>query len=217
MAPKKHVAAEPVKKSNKFRLVVFEGDFSDDSVSEIAQALTSALKPSAPLVMRQLQNGKPAGQLLPPEPEGDDEIEDEEQVIDAEVEETAGGETPAAPKTPRVTKPKVFKNPDFVELEWNGTGTPSVSLKDFAKQKDPKTKGRRYLVAALWLRDHAGHPSANIDQMYSCFRTAGWPVGFNDWRAPFDNLVYSKHMRKTGTGEFAITTLGEGLLQTPEA
>ena len=45
-APKRHVAAEPIKKSNKFRLVVFEGDFSDESVSEIAQALTSPLKPS---------------------------------------------------------------------------------------------------------------------------------------------------------------------------
>jgi len=216
MALKKPVA-EPAKKSNKFRLVVFEGDMSDGSVSEIAHALSAALRPTVPPLMHQLQNGKPAAQLTAPVEEIEERIEEVDEIIEVEPSEEAEGAAVVAPKAPRVSRPKVFKNPEFVELEWNGTGTPPVSLKDFAKQKDPKTKARRYLVATLWLRDHAGHASANIDQMYSCFRTAGWPIGFKDWRAPFDNLVYTKHMRKVGTGEFAITTLGEGLLQTPEA
>jgi hypothetical protein len=215
MAPKKTVI-EPVKKSNKFRLVVFEGDMSDGSVSEIAHALSTALRPTTPPLVRQFHNGQQPAQLISPEeqPEEQSKVEDPE-VLDATEEESAAeAETP---RSTRTSRQKTFKNPEFVELEWNGTDTPPVSLKDFAKQKDPKTKARRYLVATLWLRDHAGHASANIDQMYSCFRTAGWPIGFKDWRAPFDNLVYSKHMRKVGTGAFAITTLGEGLLQTPEA
>jgi hypothetical protein len=217
MAPKKQ-PLEAGKKSNKFRLVVFEGDFSDGSVSEIAQALTSALKPTAPPVIRQLSNGKPAGHPMPPDVYEELETEEGEEVIegdevDAAVEETAA----AAPKPSRNTRPKTYKNPQFVELEWNGTGTPPVSLKDFAKEKAPKTKARRYLVATLWLKEHGNPPSVNIDMMYSCFKTAGWPIGFKDWRAAFDNLVYSEHLRKVGTGEFAITTLGEGVLQTPEA
>jgi hypothetical protein len=216
MAPKKPIA-ETAKKSNKFRLVVFEGDFSDGSVSEIAQALTQALRPATPPAVRQLHNGKPAAQLIAPEPEGEEQVEEEEQVIDGEPGEGAEEEPVAAPKVPRVSRPKVFKNPDFVELEWNGTGTPPVSLKEFAIEKAPKSRNRKYLVAAYWLKEHAGRPNVNIDMMYSCFKTAGWSVGFKDWRAPFDNLTYSNHMRKVGVGEFTITTLGEGALQTPEA
>jgi hypothetical protein len=214
MAPKKPTAEE-AKKSNKFRLVVFEGDFSDGSISEIAQALTSALRPTTPPIMRQLYNGKPAGQILPPTQDDEDKAEEEDPVIGEDEQFEAEAE-PAA-KSSRVSRPKVFKNPDWVELPWNGTGDPPLSLREFAKQKAPTTKSRRYLVAAYWLKEHASHPNVNIDEMYSCFKTAGWSVGFKDWRQTFDNLVYSEHMRKVGTGEFTITTLGEGVLQEPEA
>ena len=213
----KRPVAEPAKKSNKFRFVVFEGDFSDGSVSELAQAITSALRPTAPPVVRQLHNGKPAAQLIAPEAEGEEQGVEGEELIDDELVEDAEETPVATPKAPRVPRPRVFKNPEFVELEWNGTGTPPVSLKDFANGKAPKSRNRKYLVAAYWLKEHAGRPNVNIDMMYSCFKTAGWSVGFKDWRAPFDNLTYSDHMRKVGTGEFTITTLGEGVLQTPEA
>lgn len=216
MALKKPVA-EPAKKSNKFRLVVFEGDMSDGSVSEIAHALSAALRPTTTPVVRQLQNGKPAAQLTAPEQETEERIEEDDEIIDVEPTEEAEEAPPVTPKAPRVSRPKVFKNPEFAELEWNGTGTPPVSLKDFANEKAPKSRNRKYLVATYWLKEHAGRPNVNIDMMYSCFKTAGWSVGFKDWRAPFDNLTYSDHMRKVGTGEFTITTLGEGVLQTPEA
>jgi len=215
MGPKKPVA-EPAKKSNKFRLVVFEGDMSDGSVSEIAHALSAALRPTTSPVVRQLHNGRPAAQLIAPEAEGEEQVE-EEEVVDSEPTEDAEETQVATPKVPRVPRPKVFKNPEFVELEWNGTGASPMSLKDFASGKAPKSRNRKYLVAAYWLKEHAGRPNVNIDMMYSCFKTAGWSVGFKDWRAPFDNLTYSDHMRKVGTGEFTITTLGEGVLQTPEA
>ena len=213
MAPKKAVP-EFVRKSNKFRLVVFEGDMSDGSVAEIAQALSAALRPTAPTVVRQLPNGRPAGQLLAPEAE--EEIQtDEVDILEGEEEHA---ETEAAePKLARPARTKTYKNPDFVELEWNGTGAPPLSLKDFAKTKAPKTKARKYLIATFWLKEHASCPSVNINMMYSCFKTVGWSVGFKDWRQTFDNLVHSEHLRKVGTGEFSITTLGEGTLQIPEA
>jgi len=216
MALKKPVA-EPAKKSNKFRLVVFEGDMSDGSVSEIAQALSVALRPTAPSLVRQLPNGKPAAQLIAPEAEAEPELEEESEALEAEVEEPDANAAADDSKPARTTRQKTFKNPEFVELDWNGTGTPPVSLKEFAYGKAPKSRNRKYLVAAYWLKEHAGRPNVNIDMMYSCFKTAGWSVGFKDWRAPFDNLTRSDHMRKVGTGEFTITTFGEGALQTPEA
>jgi hypothetical protein len=212
----KKVTVEPGKKPNKFRLVVFEGDFSDDSVSQIAQALTAALRPSTPSTPRQLSNGKSPAQFLPPDPEEDVSIDDEEQIVDGN-EDEAVAEERETDKSARAPRVKSYKNPDFVELAWNGTGDPPVSLKEFAKEKAPQSRNRKYLVASYWLKEHADHPNVNIDQIYSCFKTAGWSVGFKDWRAPFDNLARVKQIRKVGTGEFTITTLGEGALQTPEA
>src|SRR5580658_9334801 len=104
MAPKKS-ATEPAKKSNKFRLVVFEGDFIDGSFSEIAQALTSALRPTATPVVRHIQNGKPAAQLLAPGAEEDVQAEEEDADIEAGVEQP-DAEAEAAPRMPRVSRPK---------------------------------------------------------------------------------------------------------------
>ena len=216
MKPKKTVQ-EPEANSNKLKIFYFEGDLTDPGVSEIARAFISAVKPPVITEVRHIQNGKPASQLISPILAAEGEVSDENEVAEGtELDEAGETESAVAPKVARTTRQKMYKNPEFVELLWAGNGTPAISLKDFAKEKAPKTKQRRYLVATLWLRDHAGQPSANIDQMYSCFRTAGWPIGFKDWRAPFDSLTHSKHMRKIGTGEWTITTLGEGLLQTPE-
>ena len=83
------------------------------------------------------------------------------------------------------------------------------AFKLFAKEKAPTSRNRQYLVAALWLKENANSATVNVDKIYTCFKTAGWSVGFNDWRAPFDNLVYTEQMRKVTPGEFAINPLGE--------
>ncbi len=213
MATKK-TGQEPGKKSNKFRLVVFEGDFSDDSVSEIAQALTSALRPSVAPSYRQISNGKPPAQILPPS-EDDAEYEENagEQPEESEVLEAEA--STATPKAVKPSKPKKHKQPELVDLDWIGTGGPA--FKDFAKEKAPKSKSRKYLVAALWLKEYGGHPTVNADKIYSAFRAANWSVAFADWGQTFHNLVHSDHMRKgTNTGEFSITTVGEGLLEKAE-
>jgi hypothetical protein len=111
MATKKAVP-EQAKKSNRFRLVVFEGDFSDGSVSEIAQALTSALKPTVPVTMRQLPNGKPAGPILPPEAE-EDLQEENADVIEAESVDDSEVQVPAE-KAPKASRPKKTKPPVYL-------------------------------------------------------------------------------------------------------
>ena len=76
--------------------------------------------------MRQLQNGKPAAQLLSPDAE-DVQAEEEDAVIDVS-DEQPETEAEAEPNARRVSRPKVFKNPDWVELAWNGTGKPTVQI-----------------------------------------------------------------------------------------
>jgi len=210
----KRPVAELAKKSNKFRLVVFEGDLTDGSISELAQALTQAIRPTTPTGVRQLSNGKPAPKLIAPEANPEETPEDEEEgTIEGEPDE-ASEETPVAPKPQRAARPKP-KQPELVDLDWNGTGGPS--FKDFAKEKAPSSKNRKYLVAAFWLKEYGGHPTVNADKVYSAFRTAGWSVAFPDWSQPFRNLVHSDYMRKgANAGEYSITTVGEGMLEKPE-
>ena len=216
MAPKKG-APEPINKSNKFRLVVFEGDFSDGSVSEIAQALNQALRPSIPPMVRQLPNGKPQTQLLSPAAEEEIHTEEQDQGVIGHADEE-GGETPAASPSRPVrlpAKPRKHRQPELVDLDWNGTGGPT--FKEFAAQKAPKSKARKYLVAALWLKEYGGTLTVNADRAYSAFRAAGWSVAFSDWDQPFRNLVFSDQMRKGQTaGEYLITTVGQGALEEAE-
>lgn len=211
MALKKPVA-EPAKKSNKFRLVVFEGDFSDGSVSELAQAITSALRPTVPPVARQLHNGKPAAQLTAPETEGREPVEDDEEVVEVEVTEQTEN-APASPETPKTSRPKKPKPPEYLPdliTDING-------FKEFAKEKNPTSKNQQYLVAAYWLKRFGNTATVTADMVYTCYKTAPWPAGFNDWSQTFHNLVHAELMRKVGKGEFAINPTGEHQVESGNA
>jgi len=190
---------------------MLEADLSDGNLAELTQAITNALKPAAPTVRyinaptaKTLNNGSPEIQVL----------EDEDEPFEDSAEEPSEpiGSTSKAPKAPIKKK---FKQPEFVELDWIGTNGPN--FKDFAASKAPKSKNRKYLAAAFWLKEYGGSSTVNADKIYSCFKTAGWSVAFADWGQPFHNLVHSDQMRKAGNpGEFSITTVGEGALEKAE-
>jgi len=201
MAPKKPSESAP--RSNKIRFVLVEADISDGNLSELTQAITSALKPTIN-VARQLPASQPM-QVLPEAPESTPEQEDEAeegQVVTESQESTGGNGT--EPKAPRTRK---FKPPEYVPDLL--AGEKGAAFKEFAKEKAPDSKNAKYLVATYWLKDKGDSPTVNANKIYTCFKTAGWSTGFNDWAQPFHNLVYSEHLRKVGNGEFAINPLGE--------
>ena len=211
MALKKPVV-EPAKKSNKFRLVVFEGDMSDGSVSEIAHALSAALRPTTLPVVRQLHNGKAAAQLVAPEAEGEERAEEEEEVVDGEsTEETQ--EVPVAPETPKISRPKKPKPPEYLP----DLITDINAFKEFAREKNPTSKNQQYLVAAYWLKKFGNTATVTADMVYTLYKTAPWPAGFNDWSQTFHNLVHAELMRKVGKGEFAINPTGEHQVENGNA
>ena len=124
-------------------------------------------------------------------------------------------QTAAQSRAPKPATKKRFKQPEFVELDWDGTNGPT--FKEFAATKAPKSKNRKYLVATFWLKEFGGSPTVSADKDHSCFKTAGWSVAFADWGQTFRNLVHADQLRNTGTpGEFSITTVGEGTLQEAE-
>jgi hypothetical protein len=62
------------------------------------------------------------------------------------------------------------KNLDFV----NGA---TQSFGDFCEQKRPTSMKEKCLVSVYWLTRLAKNPSpATVDQVYTCFKQAGWPV-----------------------------------------
>ena len=185
----------------KVRVIEFELEGSNATVENSIRQLTTALTP---------RNG--SVKVLPPKAPNKElstastEVED---VIDAEVvdEETnvTDSETTSAKKAARVkSKPKP---PNYIHDLM--VGDQLKAFKEFAKEKAPTSRPKQYLVATYWLREHGGSPTVNADKIYTCFRNAPWPLGFTDWRAPFDSLVHTEHMRKVGVGEFAINPPGE--------
>ena len=162
-----------------------------------------------PPVIRQLPNGRPPAQFTAPEPE--DELQDEEDEPTELSEDESDEETaPVAPKATRVKKPKPPEYlPDLI--------ADTNAFKEFAKQKNPTSKSQQYLAAAYWLKKNANSPTVTADKIYTCFKTAPWPAGFNDWTQTFHNLVYDELMRRVGKGEFAINPTGEHQVETSNA
>lgn len=206
MAPKK---SDPVMRPNRVRFVLLEADLSDNNLSELTQAITQALKPAP----------APASRYLPPvtrtpptlNGNGADAEEMEEAVEGEEMQvEDQSAEAPP-PKTVRQPRKQKYAVPEF-KPDVDITGT-STSFKDFAAQQAPKSNSRRYLVAAIWMRDHGKKPSVNADVMYTCYRTASWPLVESDWDQAFRSLVQNDWMRRVSPGEYAITHVGEAALQ----
>ncbi len=198
MAPKKQ--GETLNRSNKIRFVLVEADISDGNLSELTQAITSALRPSVAPVRQITRTATPT---LPPAPNGAQDTE-EEELDEVVVEEPANGDLPDDSKP---AQKKTFKVPEYLpELV---AGEKGKAFKEFAAEKAPSSKKKKYLVATYWLKEHGDSPTVNANKIYTCFKTAGWSTGFNDWNQTFHNLVHSEHLRKVGSGEFAINPLGE--------
>lgn len=202
MAPKK--PGESTTRSNKIRFVLVEADISDGNLSELTNAISSALKPSIISVHRQLP-ARPVAQVLSESNEAvpSSQVEEDETEADTETQENVNGNG-AEPKPSRAKK---FKSPDYLPDLF--AGDKGVAFREFAKEKAPSSKNAKYLVATYWLKEKGDSTTVNANKIYTAFKTAGWSTGFNDWNQTFHNLVHSELLRKVGNGEFAINPLGE--------
>jgi hypothetical protein len=186
----------------KLRVIEFELEGSNASVENSIRQITNSLtvRPATP---KQLP-AKPAKEISANGAGDETEVTIENaEVVDTETVEVTD-DNEIEKKAAKKSKPKP---PTYIHnLDLVGKGP---NFKDFAKEKAPTTKNKRYLIAAYWLKEYGSQETVNADKIYTCFKTAAWPTDFNDWRATFDNLVHSEHMRKVGKSEFAINPLGE--------
>ena len=211
MAQKKSI--EGASRSNKVRFVLVEADISDGNLSELTHAITNALKPTVAPMRPALRAASPSPAISGIETPIDEDPDAEFQPEALDMEQPESEEEQVGPRTakPKAKPPLPKYLPD---LELNGSsGKP---FKQYAEDIAPKKHIKRYLVAAAWMKEHGGHETVNTDIVYTMYKTAGWPLGINDWDANFRGAVKRDLMHRKSPGEYAITPLGEAALQKSE-
>lgn len=196
----------------KLRVIEFELEGGNASVENSIRQLTHALTTN--------RNGAPANRVpagkpqreLPGEnaPSDDaDEIVQDAEVVDGHDEAAQDTPAPKSQKSKNTYKPRVPQYLPNLDLTGNGT-----TFKDFAAQKNPSKSTQRHLVAAYWLKEHGNCPTINIDKVYTCYRTAGWPMTQKDWDVNFRQQVQNDRFQRVSTGEYSITPIGENDVRT---
>lgn len=194
---------ESTTRPNRIRFIMLDADISDGNLTELTHAITSALRPQTahrlppPTPVREL----PSGNGHPPA--------DDPEIEDAEIIQPDDADPPADPIQAKAKTPYNPPQPKYLpDLD------PQNEFKDHAT-KNPQTKHtKRYLLAAMWLRDVKQKETVNIDQLYTCYKTAGWPTNIRDWDSNFRSLVKQNWMRRVSPGEYAVNPLGEAALKT---
>jgi hypothetical protein len=192
----------------KLRVIEFELEGGNASVENSIRQLTHALTNRTSAPTKPLSTKTSAALTAGEEPEM--EVEDAEIV---EPEADVNGDEPMASKPSKKRyKPRV---PTYLhDLDMQGTG--GVPFKEYATQKAPTLHTRRYLAAAMWLKEYGGSPTVNTDKVFTCYRTAGWPLNIPDWDVNLRTQIKTDRFRRVSPGEYAITPMGESELQKPD-
>ena len=191
---------ESTTRPNRIRFIMLDADISDGNLTELTQAITSALRPQ----QHRLQSLAPLREL--PAGNGNAPVAEESHLEESGLTEATEEETPVV-----TAKPKPQYNPPVPkylhELD------PQNEFKEYASKSPQTQHTKRYLLAAVWLRDFKGKETMNTDQVYTCYKTAGWPINIKDWDSNFRSLVKRQWMRRTETGEYTINPVGESALK----
>jgi len=185
----------------KLRVIEFELEGSNASVENSIRQLTTALG-TRPTSLKSLPTKVPK-ELASPNTSDATEVELEPELLEAEGSEPNGDSA----DRPKVVKAKYKPAlPNYLhDLDMVGNGT---SFKDYVTEKAPTKHTTRYLVAALWLKEHGNSPTVNVDKVYTCYKTASWPLNITDWDVNFRGQVKTDRFRRVDGG-YAITPLGE--------
>lgn len=207
MAPK-NTGGTTTKGNTKIRFVMLEVDSTDGNLSEIAQAITNAVRPS--LAVPKMVALTSGARVAPPRDDAelggkDDLVAQDESVEDTPEYERDGESAPGKSSTGRASRK--YPMPAYLhDLDLNKG---EVAFTAFAQQKAPKPNSKKYLVVAAWFKEHGGKQAITIDDVYTCYKTVGWSTNIADWDVPFRQLVKRDWMRRVQPGQYAITPIGE--------
>lgn len=191
------------KTPSRIRLVVFEAELGDSAdVSQIAQALTTALRTSAPATQvkriaapaAQANGGNGAAVEQPEENE-------EPSLFDNLEGQEAIDVTPGKPKVPRKAAP----TPDILPIDFNAFDVP---LAAFVADYKLESHQARYMVTMAWYHEHGGVQKVTPAHIYSAYRWLKWPLTVKDFAQPLRDLKAQQLATSTERGTYTLHHVG---------
>ncbi len=172
----------------KFRVIEFELEGSDESLHDGLKNLATALMrgQGAPPT-RQIANGAKPAPAAADGAQPEDEDQQDDEVVDAEVADLP---SPRRLIAPRKAKPVTVK---VLHIEF---GDVSPTLKEFYDSKKPTNALDKYLVIAYWYKNHKGISDLTVDHFHTALR-------FLDQPTPKDALQPIRDLRKRNRGKLS--------------
>ena len=189
------------KTPSRIRLVVLEAELGDSGdVSQIAQALTTALRSTAPatavkrIAAPATQVNGTNGAVVEPAEENDEPglFDNLEEPIDV---------TPAKAKAPRKAAP----TPDILPVDFNAYEVP---LAAFVAEYKLESHQARYLVASAWFHEHGGVQKVTPSHIYSAYRWLKWPLTVKDFAQPLRDLKAQQLATSPEKGSYTLHHVG---------
>lgn len=177
------------RRSAKVRFIMLEADVDDGNFSDLAQAITSALRTPAPGHARVLVSPpvRPTLGIGEPIAADIDETDGELDALEPTAENDAVREAARRRVPVKAYRPKV----KVVEVDFDAP----MSFEDYVgKAGAPKEIWKRFLVVAAWFKEHRNQDGITADHVYTCFKRMDWP--------PVDNM--SDPLWKLNTRDFGL-------------
>lgn len=173
----------------KVRFILFEAEVPDGGLSELAQVLQNALRPTHAIQHR------PAPPLIPGAGlTGSTGLPLEEAESDEEPTTDVYNVPETAPRKPREQRQRRVVSPEVVtDLDLNT----DPSWLEFAGQANPSVEIDKFLVVAEWCKRHRGIREISANHVFTCFKRIQWSTNKADFGS---TLRACKHRKFMGSG-----------------
>ncbi len=188
----------------KVRVFEFEMDGSDDSIQDTMKTLAAAFSKGgngALPVARRIKSDNSTANQSSETVDSAEDVEDDLAEDDGLVEDVVA-RAPSPPRKARKTKTYEILN----DVRFDSV---SPTLSDFVAGYSPKNDFKKYLVIALWYKDHLKLPEINVRHWYTAFKYLKWTIP-NDPDTPIRNLrALDKLSKGSESGHSFINHIGE--------
>jgi hypothetical protein len=182
--------------NSKIRFIMLEADLNDGNLTQITQAISSALsRTNTPhRLIAAPVNSAPA---LASVQEAEDQVADETGTSDATNQEEEM-------RLERPRKARKFPVPKVLNVDLNSGPLPFATF----AEKAPDSDLGRFLVVAHWFKAQRNVGQVTADHAFTCYKKMGWGTDIKDFAQPFRDLA-RKGKGEVKDGKFTINHIGE--------
>jgi hypothetical protein len=190
--------------NTKIRFIMLEAEGNATDLQQIAQAITSAVRPTT--IIQQIP-APPAmhamlGNAAPQATTDDLNLQPSVEFVDEAMQVA-----PLPKKSSGNGVKRKLPVPSVLELDLT-SGT--MPFAQYFQQKSPDSHSGRYLVIAAWLKEHRQIDEIGIDHIYTCYRTMNLNV-VRDVGSIFRSCKQQGWFNAASErGQFAINHVGLG-------